>query len=719
MPTDDKPTPPGAPRRRSHSRTFRGWVRRLSELPEQISQGAGRAWDSLLHTLRLRSSARRFHRAVTRLEESASSNVGGWVDESIKRSGLKAGARRVQQAMETGSETVAEKTSIWQERLFQYSGLKFVWARTARLRAWFDATFGGWIHENITRHLARTGLWKWAVTHKASSAGLAIVAGLLVTAGLWFGIPAFEQHKADHFTGLARRQLEAREPRKAIFLARKALSLYSRHAGAARVIAEVADLNNSPAALIWYQRAALVEPATSNRLVLALAALRYEPPPYELARRTLEEIDPAGQRTAAYQRAWAELALKQSNLDEAGSRLEQALAAEPGDDLTRLSLATLRLSSKDTNTAAQGLKELEALAAHPDLGLSACRTLARSSRVTGHTARAQLYSEKVLAHPKSVFTDRLEHLLLLRQTTNGQFAPFLAGLQKEALASPDTVASLAGWMTTSGLAAESLEWMAALPQTLQTNPTVLVARAGAHAVRKDWTGLLGALETQDWGVVDFLRLAMRSRALENLQRPAESAAEWKRATDLACARPETLITFYRTLESWGWRRWAAEVLWLLAERNPGETWPTRLLVQSCYQRNDTAGLHGVFTLLNQRAPLDLAAKNNLALLSLLLATNLPAAHQMAREVCDAKPHDPTYVSTLAYSLHLQGKTAAGLDLMNTLQPASLQSPGVAAYYGVLLAASGHKDQSKTFLEKALTERLLPEEKQLVVKASEP
>lgn len=718
MPTEDKPIKPPEPRPHARRPSFRRRWRRLSEWPERVSWALGGLWDRLAHGLGLRAGARWLKHAAARTGEAIGSLVRTCFSVLWKRTGLKTGARRVAHAADAGSEKMAEKTSLWQEQLVRYTGLGWLWRKTARLRAWFEATAGVWLEENLIRPLARTWLGRWAKAHKRWSAATLISLGLLAIWSTWFGLPAYQLHKADRFSTLARRQLEARDLRKAIFLARKALSLYPRHAEGARVIADVAATNASPAALVWYQRVVLVQPATSNRLALALAALRFEPPPFALARRTLEEIDPAGQRTAAYQRALAELALRQSNLQEAGSRFEQALALQPADDLSRLALATLRLASKDTNLIAHAKLTLEQLARDPDLGPAACRALVRANLAARDYASALHHSARVLAFPKASFSDRLEHLSLLQATTNRQFAPFLAALQRQAAASPDETALLVGWMATPEHAAPALAWVKTLPASLQTNLSVVVATAGAHAVRKDWAGLALSLQAQDWGVVDFLRAAMLSRALQHLGRAPEAAAEWRRALDIA-TRQDSLLTFYRTLSNWGWTQEADQTLWQVAEGQPTETWPTRLLLRSYQRQGNTPGLYRVNLLLHQRSPGDLPTKNNLATLSLLLRTNLSLGHRLAREVYDAKPQDARFVSTYAFSLHLQGKTREGLQRLGALPPSALDEPGTATYYGLLLAAVGDKARSKPYLERALTDRLLPEEKRLVTKAAAP
>ena len=116
-------------------------------------------------------------------------------------------------------------------------------------------------------------------------------------------------------------------------------------------------------------------------------------------------------------------------------------------------------------------------------------------------------------------------------------------------------------------------------------------------------------------------------------------------------------------------------------------------------------------------PKELALKNNLAATSLLLKTNLSQAASWAREDYLLKTNDPVVASTYAYALQLQGRTAEGVAVLEALDPALLEQPSTALYYGVLLAAQHKTGSAGHFLDVAQTDtNLLPEEKQLIEEA---
>jgi len=92
------------------------------------------------------------------------------------------------------------------------------------------------------------------------------------------------------------------------------------------------------------------------------------------------------------------------------------------------------------------------------------------------------------------------------------------------------------------------------------------------------------------------------------------------------------------------------------------------------------------------------------------------AHEMARAAYTRFPSNEAFASTYAYSLHLQGKTKDGLKVLEFLKPAQLEQPGVAVYYGALLAANGDGSRVKQYLAIAEAGQLLPEERAIAERA---
>jgi len=73
---------------------------------------------------------------------------------------------------------------------------------------------------------------------------------------------------------------------------------------------------------------------------------------------------------------------------------------------------------------------------------------------------------------------------------------------------------------------------------------------------------------------------------------------------------------------------------------------------------------------------------------LLLNLNADRGQKVARDVYEKDPKNPAYASTYAFALHVQGDTKKALQVFETLTPEQLHQPEIAAYYGIMLAATG-------------------------------
>ena len=102
---------------------------------------------------------------------------------------------------------------------------------------------------------------------------------------------------------------------------------------------------------------------------------------------------------------------------------------------------------------------------------------------------------------------------------------------------------------------------------------------------------------------------------------------------------------------------------------------------------------------------------------LLRRAHRAGAGELARKLYAKHPSEGAYASTYAYSLHLLGHTPQGLQALESLGPQSLETPDVATYYGILLAANREWTKAPRFLDLAKRANLLPEEEDLIASAA--
>jgi thioredoxin-like negative regulator of GroEL len=172
----------------------------------------------------------------------------------------------------------------------------------------------------------------------------------------------------------------------------------------------------------------------------------------------------------------------------------------------------------------------------------------------------------------------------------------------------------------------------------------------------------------------------------------------------------------RVAAQWNWLGDAEDLLWRLISRYPGEKWARDGLARMLLSDGRTRSLMALYGQEAQASPADLSAKNNLAMLALLLDARELRPHELAREVYLKSPANPFYASTYAFSLHIQDKSADALKVFQRLKPQELEQPSIAVYYGMVLQATGNSNKAKKYLDLASKAPLLPEERKLVDRA---
>lgn len=543
-----------------------------------------------------------------------------------------------------------------------------------------------------------------------------IVFLVTLAAALWFGRPAYRSFREAQAVTQARAFLAAKDYANASLSVRRALGFNPNNLEACQIMATLAETAGSPVVLEWRRRIAEIQPALTNRLMLAAAALRHQSPPFALARQVLAELPPAATNLVPFHLVSAEMALKLNQLGEAERHLAIASALQPTNTLHQLNLAVLRLQSTDATIATEARAVLGRLRTDPAVGPDALRSLVADLSRRGELAAARASSTELLADARSTFEDQLQHLSLLKEDSSPDFAVALSALQQQSSTNVAAIHHLSAWMIGHGLAEDALAWLQRLPEATQAAPRVAMAMADCHVARKDWLALETLLEKQDWGEEDFLRLALRSHAAAQQQQTLAATAHWRAAVKSASDRFGALLSLMQLADRWQRRQEMEDLLWRIAERFPTQHWTLRELDRLYASRGDTQGQNRVYSTLLARFPNDLALKNNLAATSLLLKLNLTRAHELARQVYEADKTNSAFVSTYAFALHVQGKTDEGVKLMQTLPETELQQPSIAAYHALLLTAAGERERARPYFALAEQGNLLPEERELLAQA---
>jgi predicted Zn-dependent protease len=544
-----------------------------------------------------------------------------------------------------------------------------------------------------------------------------ILIGILVGigAGVWIGRPVYRGWKERRALKQAQEFFAGKDYRNATLAARQALAANPSSLEASRLMANITETLRSPEALKWRQRVVDLQPQNfTNRLQLARTAILQGG--YPRAAQALRDVATTNQNNTAFHQMAAMVAIGLNNIGLAEQHLSEAARLDPGNKLLQLNRAIIHLQAKDQALVDGALQTLQQLYDDPVYRKDALRHLALAASRNKDFTKAQAFTQELQADPKATLEDRLLHLTLLKEGGSTNFGAYLAEMEGSLAKSPEQVNALTAWLLSNKMADEAARWLESLPDEARSQRSVALALADVFATQKDWAGLQTLLQDANWGALDFVRLALLSRAAREERQEIASQASWRAAVKAASENAKPLAALASMAQAWGWEREREELLWLLVQRFPGERWVMQALNQMYVAAGNTRGLHKLYSTQMSFDANDLVAKNNLAALSLLLNLQPARAHELAREVYSRVPSNAVFASTYAYSLHVQGKTKEGLKAMEDLSPPQLERPNIAAYYGVLLAADGEANKAKKYLDLAGKEQLLPEEKAMIEQA---
>lgn len=548
--------------------------------------------------------------------------------------------------------------------------------------------------------------------------GLSFLVVLFVLAVMgWLLLPVYHHYKERRTQSQAQTFLAAGDFRNALLCARQALQLNPSNVPACKIMAALADVSHNPLALDWQRKVVQAEPSVENKLQLAAAGLRYQTPPYPLTAQILSELSPVATNLASYHVTAAGLALSLRRSDEAERHLEIAAQLEPTNQLYGLNLAVLRLAGTNETEAAQSRATLENIRSDANLGPVALRALVVDRLAHKDVAAAEVYSTQLLANDRVMLIDRLQHLGILRELRRSDFEAALRALQQNAVTNSATVAQVAEWMQANRLVTEEIQWLTNLPVVTRGQSAVRVALADAYLEKADWQSLHDLTSKEDWSEMNFLRLALASRAWRELGAQVSADSNWDSAINEAGNRYGALITLLGLTERWNLQRERELLLGRIVEKFPRERWAGETLEKILVAEGKTAQLNALYSRLFAFFPENLGYKNNFIFTSLLMKTNLSEATRRAEENF-AEVTNPTTVSTYAFSLWLNGRAKDGLAVMRGLTTEQLEDPDTAFYFGLVLQATGEIGEAKKFLNIAQEKKTLwlPEEKKLLAEA---
>jgi hypothetical protein len=525
--------------------------------------------------------------------------------------------------------------------------------------------------------------------------------------------------KREHLISMARAFIAKSDERNAILSLRQVLGSNSRNLEATRLMADLTLKSRSPSALLWRTRVVELDPSSvQDRLALVHSALMFNE--FAIATNALAAMSEADRVTAEYHNAAGAVAVALKQLAEAENHFAEASRLAPHDPVALVNLQVVRIHGTNTTVVEQARSVLQGLAFSTTNGQLRCQVL---RELTADAARfnqtnvALSLSDELIRDTNSVFADRFVRLNVMLWAQPNEFKIALAKVQEHAATDPVEAFELGTWQNTIlSDPAGTLTWINSLSTNVQNNLNIAMLSADSEILLKDWHGLQSLIQRQNWHEMEFLRHAMMSLALRNQNLSAAAKTEWVQAAKFANSQLATLTTLVRFSAQWKWEGETEELLWVIVNRYPNETWAARSLTRGLYATGRTRPLMMLFNQRLRSSPSDLDTKNNLAATALLLQATELKPHDLAREVYQSVPTNASYASTYAFSLYLQKKPSEALKVIELLTPQQLETPSVAGYYGLILRASGNLPKAKLYLETATKAMLLPEERKLFEQA---
>ncbi len=530
----------------------------------------------------------------------------------------------------------------------------------------------------------------------------------------WVGNLAYRRWEPDRLARQAQVFLEKGEPGNALLSLRRALQLDPNSESASRAMAEITSRLNTPITLDWHRRLMELNPdSAEDAFAWAGAAVRLGPA--GSAEQALAAVPAQERGTARFYALQGTAALQAGKITGAERAFAEALRLEPGTELHQYNLATLRLQSPDGAQRDASRQSLEELARGGSM-----QTVARRSLVTFHLNKGDMqaafaHSDPLQRSPDARFSDRIAHLQLLMKARPNEVEAELTTLQKRAERNPEEAALLMHWMNANGRSAAALVWSKALPKTIVANEQIAAAHAEILLASKDWVALREHCASGDWQSMEYLRHAFQARAARELDANTDARAHWTAASAAASRDRASAMRLAKMAQSWKWTDGYRETLWAAAKA-PMPQWALQRLHESYRSSGESSGMLRTAAATLEQDPENLAARNNLAMLSLLRGERVEEALAEAKKLHTQAPRDPGFASTYAFALHVHGRNEEAIEIMEVLGSPSLQIPAVGAYYGIFLGAGERHDEAKPYLEAAKGAPLLPEERALIERA---
>ncbi len=545
--------------------------------------------------------------------------------------------------------------------------------------------------------------------------GLSLISAfLLIAIGYSLAWPEIRKWKQERSLNKAEDYEKAGDYRRALLTLEQTVQIYPQNWEARRRLANFLERLGQRQGLEAWKEIAQAEPAEPRNLLgLAGAALRFGD--FAAAHRALEQLRQMGRTDAAYYRLSSGLALVNRDTRALEEALSELARLEPADQRVQLNLAIARLQSADPAQVEAGRSALIGLAHSEPVRIRAVVELLndlarRWPRPTRERAAAfqQLAAELTPARGPTFdppeIDDPVERLV--------SFA-----MRQPAPEAEDAGALLA-WLILNGRAAAGFEWLDSLPEKTRQSRLVTAAASEAALQTADWPHLRRLLLAGAWGSLPPLAVNGAFDARENRGQlsPAAQASRWAAVLESCQGSLPALRMMLRLSETWNWPEEQQQVLTAITRTFAGEIWAWRRLISQALAHGEAEQLWQVYQRWSRAAPGDAMVQAETAIMGHLLQKRGAPPVAVTAGFVRQQPDSPGAVVAHALALWRDRRLAEALPLLGALPADVFAEPRYALAYGLMLSEAGRARESERLLDRAIADRMLPDEMLLIEQA---
>lgn len=524
------------------------------------------------------------------------------------------------------------------------------------------------------------------------------------------GYRAFKRWRARGFAAEGEAMAAKDNWELALRKAQQAMQLSRSEEHSLRLMARVlTHINHDQALPHWHELIKTGKATLADRTAMATHALRVRD--WNAARDQLLillEKNPVPETlrlTSDYYRL-------QGDLPQAISYARKAHEADKDNSTNELFLASRLLAARDANETREAVALLQQVARTKDPpALDAISILVGNFQPT--VEEANEYVRLIQEHPAHTPVHEFFALDLALKFNSGRRREIIdQAVAKYGKSTGATLVELGRWLRRNNELNRALELIPL--ETAYTSQDLFTIHLDSLAGLDRWADVEKALDSTRVPIDQFYVSLYQVRVAIELKRNELVPVAWSLAHRRAGENPRFVSTLAEYAEKIGAPEEAAKAWRRLIELTPNNKAAYLALIRALEQVGHTRDLRDVLKLMGERFPDEVAIRNDLAYLNLLLGEDLNTSAQMAEQLARGTPTMLAYRVTLALAYLRASKPGDAKAILSNINVDwDSVAPGWRAVYAAVLADTGDADSAKRVAQKIPTKALRPEERFLI------